>query len=512
MSTTTESLSKYSLLYQEYPQNDPYIQEQFSKVQTNEVLNIIAKSDFKPSTIIDYISAVKNSGFNTLLTSYTIEELKEAEELTNYWLFPVIWTQAIKEEIAYKTGDENDPNLKAIIEDCYIRLKRIISIEPSLYVFGTIYHFEEPDDEDMKWMPYKIIKLVAWAGEFELMKYMYENCPVLHTHYRTYEITLQCSTRECLEYVHSMGCPLETNVTLYAVRYNRLDCLQYAYENGCLLHADIMEEAALRNNLECMKYLHEVCKVPWTNKVTKKIVSTQNSLETLKYAHENGCPWDERTCEKAATHNNLECLKYAHENGCPWDEYTISETSRYTGTIDCLKYLIENGCPTDTTVMVNIARNGDLEMLKYVHEKGCPWSTLVTEAAAKYGNLNCLKYLIENGCQYNKNGICNYAIDKNMYKCLKYLIEKGCKLTSDAFQIAGYEGSIRTLKLLHKNKCPFNEIVIANAVYSGSLSNLKYLRKIGCPWNKLTYIYANRNKDKHPECFQYVVENGCPTE
>ena len=41
--------------------------------------------------------------------------------------------------------------------------------------------------------------------------------------------------------------------------------------------------------------------------------------ECLKYAHENGCPWNEETCHYAADnghHTNKECLKCAHENGC----------------------------------------------------------------------------------------------------------------------------------------------------------------------------------------------------
>ena len=42
---------------------------------------------------------------------------------------------------------------------------------------------------------------------------------------------------------------------------------------------------------------------------------------------ENGCPClDERilvdTCS-AAENGHLECLKYAHENGCPWDEQLL---------------------------------------------------------------------------------------------------------------------------------------------------------------------------------------------
>jgi len=64
----------------------------------------------------------------------------------------------------------------------------------------------------------------------------------------------------------------------------------------------------------------------------------------LKYAHENGCPWDEYTCREAAKNGHLECLKYAHENGCPWDKITCGEAAQ-EGHLECLKYAHENGCP-----------------------------------------------------------------------------------------------------------------------------------------------------------------------
>mgnify|MGYP003969262511 CR=1 FL=1 len=44
----------------------------------------------------------------------------------------------------------------------------------------------------------------------------------------------------------------------------------------------------------------------------------------LKYARENGCPWDRWACIYAAKNNNLEMLKYLHENGCPWDEWAYT--------------------------------------------------------------------------------------------------------------------------------------------------------------------------------------------
>ena len=95
-------------------------------------------------------------------------------------------------------------------------------------------------------------------------------------------------------------------------------------------------------------------------------------LDFLEYAHENGCPWDKRTCEIAALHGRLDCLKYAHENGCHWDEKTC-EIAALHGHLDILKYAHENGCPWDKFTCEIAALHGHLDILKYAHENGCPF-------------------------------------------------------------------------------------------------------------------------------------------
>ena len=40
----------------------------------------------------------------------------------------------------------------------------------------------------------------------------------------------------------------------------------------------------------------------------------------LKYAHENGCPWDRSTCYWAASGGHMAVLKYARQNRCPWSK------------------------------------------------------------------------------------------------------------------------------------------------------------------------------------------------
>ena len=71
-------------------------------------------------------------------------------------------------------------------------------------------------------------------------------------------------------------------------------------------------------------------------------------LDCLKYAHEKGCRWDEKTCENAALNGHLECLQYAHDNGCPWDEKPCTYAELF-GHKKCLGYVHENGCPCKHT-------------------------------------------------------------------------------------------------------------------------------------------------------------------
>jgi hypothetical protein len=67
-------------------------------------------------------------------------------------------------------------------------------------------------------------------------------------------------------------------------------------------------------------------------------------LECLRYAHEHGAPWHERTTEYAAMNGHLECLRYAHEHGAPWDERTTAAAAR-NGHLECLRYSYFRGCP-----------------------------------------------------------------------------------------------------------------------------------------------------------------------
>ena len=93
-------------------------------------------------------------------------------------------------------------------------------------------------------------------------------------------------------------------------------------------------------------------------------------LESLKHAHEHGCPWDENTCWSAATNGHLECLEYAHEHGCPWDVWTCRDAA-WKGHLECLKYAREHGCDWDGVTCYCAALNGHWSCFIYASFHGC---------------------------------------------------------------------------------------------------------------------------------------------
>ena len=73
------------------------------------------------------------------------------------------------------------------------------------------------------------------------------------------------------------------------------------------------------------------------------LAAKYGAYKILKYAYKNGYRLCKQTCYNAAG-AHIECLKYAHENGCPWDvnTYLAAKRDRFNG---CSEYVRKHGCP-----------------------------------------------------------------------------------------------------------------------------------------------------------------------
>lgn len=97
------------------------------------------------------------------------------------------------------------------------------------------------------------------------------------------------------------------------------------------------------------------------------IACKKGYLSTLKWAHENGCPWNAETCRSAAEGGHLNCLEYAHDNECPWNELTCSSAAA-NGHLNCLQYAYMNGCPWNKQECLSYAiSKNNIEMIEWIN-------------------------------------------------------------------------------------------------------------------------------------------------
>lgn len=89
--------------------------------------------------------------------------------------------------------------------------------------------------------------------------------------------------------------------------------------------ADLAINFATRcgGNVACLRYLHrrwiehnDGAPFPWISRVCS-LAAKNGKLASLRYARENGCPWNEWTPFYAVAHGHVDCLRFALETGCP---------------------------------------------------------------------------------------------------------------------------------------------------------------------------------------------------
>ncbi|CAB9506173.1 ankyrin repeat protein [Seminavis robusta] len=156
-------------------------------------------------------------------------------------------------------------------------------------------------------------------------------------------------------------------------------------------------------NLLCAEYWlkdNSSNKKPDRNHVCAAIAKIGNHT-VMKWARQEGFPWNERTCAAAAGNGNLKMLQWLREHGCPWDESACADAA-LNGHLGVLQWLRENGCPWSALTCATAAEGGHLEILKWARENGCSLNAWTCLRAAKNGHLEILQWSRENGCPWSE--------------------------------------------------------------------------------------------------------------
>jgi len=68
-------------------------------------------------------------------------------------------------------------------------------------------------------------------------------------------------------------------------------------------------------------------------------------LELLKWLHNTGCSWDSTTCTVAAIRGHLATLQWAREHHCPWNKGQVRSCAARSGHVGMVRWLDGRGGP-----------------------------------------------------------------------------------------------------------------------------------------------------------------------
>ena len=143
-------------------------------------------------------------------------------------------------------------------------------------------------------------------------------------------------------------------------------------------------------------------------------------VNTLKWARQNGCPWNSSTCSSAAGSGHLSCLQWAQENGCPWNSDTCKDAAK-NGHLNILQWARDNGCPWNNDTCSSAAAGGHLNILQWARENGCEWGSDTCRDAASNGHLSILQWARENGCEWERKDCLLCARGKNHAEVVRWI-------------------------------------------------------------------------------------------
>jgi len=106
--------------------------------------------------------------------------------------------------------------------------------------------------------------------------------------------------------------------------------------------------------------------------------AANGDLQVLKYARENGCPWDSSVCSNAAHNGCLDMLKYAQSRTDALGTAEHALTLAVTVTYIYSSMLERTDCPWNIRTPLEAAAHGHLHILKYTRENGFPNSAEVS--------------------------------------------------------------------------------------------------------------------------------------
>jgi hypothetical protein len=220
-------------------------------------------------------------------------------------------------------------------------------------------------------------------------------------------------TFEMIDFLHHSGVEWSVASLVGAARVGNIELLRYLRKRGCKYNKAVCTAAAKTGSIELMKWMRGFAIEP---------DGTPSQV----------WPWDAGACREAARYGHLPLLKWMRsgEAGdvCDWDYDTLSSAIA-SNSIDTISWCLDNGCPSGDTALGIALDWCNLETIKYIYQRGICQEEIsnddgwICQVAAARGEPEVLKWCVSVGCQLKESACVAAAIDGNidMLECCRLM-------------------------------------------------------------------------------------------
>lgn len=260
------------------------------------------------------------------------------------------------------------------------------------------------------------------------------------------------SNMSLLSWANGLGCPYPHRMTTdvlcrAAAHHNAIGVLRYARQNGCPFERSVCCASVQAHTSAPACLGHDPS-------CTIRTAARWGHDDFIVAAREMGCQWGQHPMYEAASHGHLATIKLMHSMGCPIDEWVAYAAA----TVGCarparavLQWLAEVGAPMEKAVqgvvMCNYHPHGNsrcnestLDAMRIAHRLG---GELTAETAAST--------LSEMGCDSPEF---KWLVDEGC-DVSQMPVEKAGELWSSAIQ-TGWPASIDDMQMWRANKMPWH--------------------------------------------------------
>ena len=182
------------------------------------------------------------------------------------------------------------------------------------------------------------------------------------------------------------------------------------------------------------------CPFVWNAKLSALLARRHSSFATLRWAHNEGLPWDRETCRAAARYGHTDIMLWAWAGGCPMDVNECGLQAARGGHCHMLGWLAQfPEFKPDKWMATMAARGGHLVVLKWLHERGCLMHRGVIADAAWHGHLEVIKWLRSVGAKWRSPAV-TWAAMRGHLETVVWMVRNGCPWDENAYLEAQRNG------------------------------------------------------------------------